>query len=336
MSRIPWSRQMVAIVATLAVSALLVPAGSVGAPTAPPRRPPVYLIGDSTMLIMWYYPESQSVISEAYQHVPDFESCRTIIARPCRGRFGYAPLNVIDTMKQHDGGFGEVMVVMAGYDDSNIETGIDVVMAEARRQGVTAVLWLTYTTQTTYVGRAATASPLVRGAQPRPVHGHRGLSRSARRRLERVLLAAPRLVLGRRHPHDPERRVRPRRLPSRRTRQALRRAGGPVHITGRPTRPAPNRRAHRRGERTGYARGTAADARHRESATMLDSGNGIVVQVPSAVADGASAAWVNVTTSDSVPGRLSLRRGVRVRPRHQHHEPHAGQNESRPGAGAAR
>ena len=68
-----------------------------GAVRRRPRRPPVYLMGDSTMLIMWYYPESQAVISEAYQHARLRELPRASSRRACRGRFGYVPPNVIDT-----------------------------------------------------------------------------------------------------------------------------------------------------------------------------------------------------------------------------------------------
>ena len=301
MSRIRWSRRIVGIVASLAVSALVVPAEAPAtAQTAPPRRPPVYLMGDSTMLIMWYHPDSQGVISEAYQHVPDFESCRTIIARPCRGRFGYAPLNVIDTMRRNEGQLGEVLVIMAGYDDSNIETGIDVVMAEARRQGVTAVLWLTYTTETTYVGPGGNGFAAQYAEHNRDLYAatadypdlhvadwntysapHRdwfsadgihmtrtgafALAAYLRAELDKVY-AGP---VGRCTSPDARRDPLPTDAPV---------AGESAGIT--PVEPQ-----------------RILDT--REGATMLDSGNGIVVQLPSDVAAGASAAWVNVTTSDA-------------------------------------
>ncbi len=290
---------MVGIVAALAVSALVVPASAgAAAQTAPPRRPPVYLMGDSTMLIMWYYPESQAVISEAYQHVPDFESCRTIIAPPCRGRFGYVPQNVINTMRSNEGKLGEVLVIMAGYDDANVEPGIDAVMAEARRQGVTAVLWLTYTTQTTYVGPggngfaaqyaehnrdlfAATAeypdlhvadwntysAPHRDWFSADGIHMSRtgafALAVYLRAELDK-LYAGP---VGRCASPDARRDPLPADLPF---------VGSSAGIT--PVEPQ-----------------RILDT--RAEGAMLDSSNGIVVQVPSDVADGASAAWVNVTTS---------------------------------------
>lgn len=300
MSRIRWSRRIVGIVAILAVYALVVPAATpASAQTAPPRRPPVYLMGDSTMLIMWYYPESQGVISEAYQHVPDFESCRTIIARPCRGRFGYAPLNVIDTMRRNEGGLGEVLVVMAGYDDSNIEPGIDVVMAEARRQGVTAVLWLTYTTQTTYVGPGG--------------NGFSAQYAEHNRDLFAATAEYPDLQIADWNTYSAPHRdwfsadgIHMTRTGAFAIAAYLRAEldklyAGPV---GRCTSPDARRDplpadAPVDGASAGI---TPVEPQRildtRDGGTMLDSGYGIVVQVPSDVAAGASAAWVNVTTSD--------------------------------------
>ena len=88
---VPWS--VVAAMVANGVSA----SGRRAQPVpAPIRRPPVFLMGDSTMLIMWYHPESQAVISEAYQHVPDFESCRRIITPSCRG-----PVRVRPAQRHH-------------------------------------------------------------------------------------------------------------------------------------------------------------------------------------------------------------------------------------------
>ncbi len=118
-------------------------------------KPPVTLLGDSTMAaLVW----NGSAGTRAQDHIRvnytlglEAESCQRLVVRSCRGRFGYVPPTTIQQMQARSGGLGEAIVVMAGYDDVDIASGIDAVMAEANRQGVPNVIWLTYRSNVDYV-----------------------------------------------------------------------------------------------------------------------------------------------------------------------------------------
>ena len=56
------------------------------------------------------------------------------------------------------------VVVMAGYDDVNVGPGVDAIMAEANRQGVPFVIFLTYRANVNYV--------LPGGARARDLYAH--------------------------------------------------------------------------------------------------------------------------------------------------------------------
>ena len=79
----------------------------------------------------------------------DAASCRRVLAPSCRGH-GVIPPSVVPTMQQYAGRLGDVVVVMAGYDDIDISAGVDAVLAEAARQGVQRVLWLDFPTNVPY------------------------------------------------------------------------------------------------------------------------------------------------------------------------------------------
>lgn len=138
---------------------LAVAAGAVTIPSAPasayttvvysgrgPNVPRISVIGDSVGSgIRWtnsYAPLTR------FNFTFDAESCRRTIAPSCGGREGYAPENVLQTMRRLDGRLGEVLVLMTGYNDAGIHfgAGVDAVMAEAARQGVPKVIWLTMRT----------------------------------------------------------------------------------------------------------------------------------------------------------------------------------------------
>jgi hypothetical protein len=120
----------------------------------PPKGPTVTLIGDSTMAgMIWYenVTHPQAVIRAAYNMRIDAESCRRLVVRSCRGRFGYVPSNTMDVLRSLRGRLGAAVVIMAGYDDVDISAGIDAVMAETLAQGVKHVIWLNYPTNVPYV-----------------------------------------------------------------------------------------------------------------------------------------------------------------------------------------
>jgi hypothetical protein len=118
-------------------------------------KPPVTLLGDSTMAaLVWNASagqQAQNHIRANYTLGLEAESCQRIVVRSCRGRFGYVPPTTIQQMQARSGRLGEAIVVMAGYDDVNITGGIDAVMAEANRQGVPHVIWLTYRSNVDYI-----------------------------------------------------------------------------------------------------------------------------------------------------------------------------------------
>ena len=123
---------------------------------------PVSLIGDSTMAAMEWYTSTTNdilgVVGGTYRLTFDAESCRRLVVPSCRGRFGTTPLSMLPLMRTSlRGQLGDVMVVMAGYDDWSITTAIDEIMTEAESQGVQRVLWLDYKTSGSYVRPSASA-----------------------------------------------------------------------------------------------------------------------------------------------------------------------------------
>lgn len=113
---------------------------------AGPGVPRISVIGDSVGSgIRWtrsYAPLTR------FNFTFDAESCRRTILPSCGGREGYAPENVLTTMRRLDGRLGEVLVLMTGYNDPGtmFGAGVDAVMTEAARQGVHKVVWLTMRT----------------------------------------------------------------------------------------------------------------------------------------------------------------------------------------------
>ncbi|MEJ7561255.1 MAG: peptidoglycan-binding protein [Ilumatobacteraceae bacterium] len=110
------------------------------------NAPYVGIIGDSTLSgVRWY-----NTYGDFYEYnfVFDAESCRRTIAESCRGREGYAPLNGLQTLRRLDGRWGRVLVMMTGYNDPGwqFDDAVDAVVAEARRQGIDKVMWMSLRT----------------------------------------------------------------------------------------------------------------------------------------------------------------------------------------------
>jgi hypothetical protein len=127
------------------------------------NAPRISVIGDSVVAaIRWTY--SYAPLSR-FNFTFDAESCRRTIFPSCGGREGYAPENTLTTMRRLEGSLGDVVVLMGGYDDPGgtaFAAGVDAVMAEAARQGIPKVIWLTLRTEDVvyvspqYAGTAAT------------------------------------------------------------------------------------------------------------------------------------------------------------------------------------
>src|SRR4051794_38600210 len=147
-------RRTAAFFSCVLVAASLAAVGGLAPPPAAamPHGTPVFLVGDSTMLGMAYgsaSTDARSIVAASYSLTYDAASCRRVLAPSCRGQ-GVIPLSVVPTMQQYAGRLGSVVVVMAGYDDADISSGVDAVLAEAARQGVQRVLWLDYPTNVPY------------------------------------------------------------------------------------------------------------------------------------------------------------------------------------------
>src|SRR5262245_17422792 len=112
-----------------------------------PGAPHIGLIGDSTLAgVRWYGQYGQL---QTYSYVFDAESCRRTLEPSCWSREGYRPDTALQTMQRLTGKWGDVLVMMTGYDDSSylFDDAIDAIVTEARRQDIDHVLWLTLRTE---------------------------------------------------------------------------------------------------------------------------------------------------------------------------------------------
>lgn len=130
-------------------------------PTLLPIR--VTLIGDSTMAAMRWYDEVNNAsprydtIATGYDTILSAESCRRLVLPSCVGRIDpvtavrWTPQSVLPLMQNSlRGRLGQMLVIMAGYDDLDVASTIDPIMTEALAQGVERVFWLDLRLTTTY------------------------------------------------------------------------------------------------------------------------------------------------------------------------------------------
>lgn len=110
---------------------------------AGPGAARIGLIGDSTLAaIRWtaaYAPLRR------WNYTFDAESCRRTVTVSCHGSDGYIPANALEVVHRLSGQLGAVLVMMLGANDptSRFGEGVDAIVAEARAQGIGAVIWLT-------------------------------------------------------------------------------------------------------------------------------------------------------------------------------------------------
>jgi len=109
--------------------------------------PAIGLIGDSTLSGVRWFEDYGDL--ERFNFVFDAESCRRTIERSCWSREQYRPRNALTALQEEAGDWGEVLVVMTGYNDSaaRFAEGVTAVVDEAKRQGITAVIWLSLRTK---------------------------------------------------------------------------------------------------------------------------------------------------------------------------------------------
>jgi len=100
------------------------------------------LIGDSTLSgVRWY--QGYGELSR-FNYVLDAESCRRTLATSCWSREDYRPETVIETMRRLSGEWGDLLVIMSGYNDasSGFASALDAVIEEAQMQGIPNVMWM--------------------------------------------------------------------------------------------------------------------------------------------------------------------------------------------------
>jgi hypothetical protein len=105
--------------------------------------PHISLIGDSTLAGVRWWANFGDL--RRYNFVLDAESCRRTVEQSCWSREDLRPDNTVAAMQRLEGRLGDVVVVMSGYNDSGdlFDDAVDAVVAEARRQAVPHVVWLT-------------------------------------------------------------------------------------------------------------------------------------------------------------------------------------------------
>ncbi len=109
------------------------------------------LIGDSVLngLAQPYSAAGRAALAARHSFILDSAGCRRLITTSCSIPPGSPPTNAITVLRARAGQYDRALVVAAGYDDPSsgefgIGAAVDVMIAEARRQGIAHVIWLTY------------------------------------------------------------------------------------------------------------------------------------------------------------------------------------------------
>ncbi|MEM9513363.1 MAG: hypothetical protein AAGA42_00785 [Actinomycetota bacterium] len=124
------------LLSTMLIAPLIVFIASPATPAAAATTD--LLVGDSVMAGM-----SASARSSLPNHRFDAQVCRRVVSTSCSYQ-GNRPATALNVIRANAGATDRAIVVAAGYNDDTITSAIDQVMAEARRQGVPHVVWLTY------------------------------------------------------------------------------------------------------------------------------------------------------------------------------------------------
>jgi len=138
---------VLALLTLIGYGVLSLPAADAHTPTTVVHQvsgaPRIGVVGDSALAGVRWYGEFGALGDFSY--VFDAESCRRTIETSCWSREGYRAENAVSTLQRLSGQWGDVLVVMSGYNDPSygFDEGIDAVVDEARRQGIPRVVWLT-------------------------------------------------------------------------------------------------------------------------------------------------------------------------------------------------
>ena len=118
---------------------------------AAPAQVEALLIGDSVLngLAQPYSAAGRAALAARHSFILDSAGCRRLITTSCRIPPGSAPTNAITVLRTRAGQYDRALVVAVGYDDPpggefGVSAAVDVLLAGARRQGISHVIWLTY------------------------------------------------------------------------------------------------------------------------------------------------------------------------------------------------
>lgn len=118
--------------------------------TAVPARPAeaapgadALVVGDSVLAGVPLHAAALGSLQARHPVIFDAAVCRRLVAPSCPYQ-GSTPLTALDVLQAARGQFSPTLIVGAGYNDVSVSPAIDAILAEARSQGITSVLWLTY------------------------------------------------------------------------------------------------------------------------------------------------------------------------------------------------
>lgn len=144
-----------------AVAATLPTIEPIAEPAHGAPAPEALVVGDSVLAGIGVYSSALASLQARHPVVFDAAVCRRLVAPSCAHQ-GSTPLTALGVLQANAGQFGSTLVVGAGYNDTSITGAIDWLLAEARRQGVTSVLWLTYRESGANAGRYAAFNTALR------------------------------------------------------------------------------------------------------------------------------------------------------------------------------
>lgn len=150
--RLWWRPVLVMALIVLAVPLLTLDSPSGAQRTvSPAATTEALLVGDSVMAAMTlsYGAPARALLAARHSFLLDAKGCRRLITTSCSIGSSPPPTNAITAITAYAGTYSRALVVAAGYNDSTtgstgLSTAIDRILAEAKRQGVPYVVWLTY------------------------------------------------------------------------------------------------------------------------------------------------------------------------------------------------
>ncbi len=121
------------------------------ASSAAPGVVEALLVGDSVLngLAQGYSSAGRATLAARHSFILDVAGCRRLITTSCRIPPASAPTNAITEVRAWAGQYDRALVIAVGYNDPSsgpfgIAAAVETMIAEARRQGIDHVIWLTY------------------------------------------------------------------------------------------------------------------------------------------------------------------------------------------------